>query len=152
MLSGRSSPPPWTSVWSSASPWGWCSSWGAGAVPSSCVWCHWSGPSQQVTRSRADLGTGRAACLRHTLAHVGLLVSVGNCAVIGPSECSPHTAELLHRLLPFYLDNVRISRGMMGWFWIFNVLNVRFVVLLFDLNLKSPAAQGMLSCHSRRRK
>uniref|UniRef100_A0A3B5B739 Aldehyde dehydrogenase n=1 Tax=Stegastes partitus TaxID=144197 RepID=A0A3B5B739_9TELE len=28
-----------------------------------------------------------------------------NCAIIGPSECAAHTAELLHRLTPFYLDN-----------------------------------------------
>ncbi|CAG08529.1 unnamed protein product, partial [Tetraodon nigroviridis] len=32
-------------------------------------------------------------------------VAAGNCAIISPSECSAHTAELLHRLIPFYLDN-----------------------------------------------
>uniref|UniRef100_A0A3Q3WXQ2 Aldehyde dehydrogenase n=1 Tax=Mola mola TaxID=94237 RepID=A0A3Q3WXQ2_MOLML len=28
-----------------------------------------------------------------------------NCAIISPSEITAHTAELLHRLIPFYLDN-----------------------------------------------
>ncbi|XP_037635052.1 aldehyde dehydrogenase family 3 member B1 [Sebastes umbrosus] len=32
-------------------------------------------------------------------------IAAGNCAIIGPSECTSHTAELLHRLVPFYLDN-----------------------------------------------
>ncbi|TWW60384.1 Aldehyde dehydrogenase family 3 member B1 [Takifugu flavidus] len=32
-------------------------------------------------------------------------IAAGNCAIISPSECSAHTAELLHRLIPFYLDN-----------------------------------------------
>lgn len=47
-LFGWSSPPPWTSVRWSASLLGWCSSWGAGAVPSNSVWCHWWGLLQQV--------------------------------------------------------------------------------------------------------
>ncbi|KAK5932763.1 hypothetical protein CgunFtcFv8_004441 [Champsocephalus gunnari] len=32
-------------------------------------------------------------------------IAAGNCAIISPSECTAHTAELLHRLIPFYLDN-----------------------------------------------
>ncbi|KAG7244042.1 hypothetical protein INR49_006203 [Caranx melampygus] len=32
-------------------------------------------------------------------------IAAGNCAIIGPSECTVHTSELLHRLFPFYLDN-----------------------------------------------
>ncbi|XP_029296617.1 LOW QUALITY PROTEIN: aldehyde dehydrogenase family 3 member B1 [Cottoperca gobio] len=32
-------------------------------------------------------------------------IAAGNCAIICPSECTAHTAELLHRLVPFYLDN-----------------------------------------------
>ncbi|XP_029018123.1 aldehyde dehydrogenase family 3 member B1 isoform X2 [Betta splendens] len=32
-------------------------------------------------------------------------IAAGNCAVISPSENTVHTAELLHRLVPFYLDN-----------------------------------------------
>ncbi|XP_068167026.1 aldehyde dehydrogenase family 3 member B1 isoform X2 [Antennarius striatus] len=35
---------------------------------------------------------------------VGAIAS-GNCAIISPSECTAHTTELLHRLIPFYLDN-----------------------------------------------
>lgn len=35
-----------------------------------------------------------------------LFICVGNCAIINPSESTAHTAELLHRLIPFYLDNV----------------------------------------------
>ncbi|XP_075875658.1 aldehyde dehydrogenase family 3 member B1 isoform X2 [Nelusetta ayraudi] len=32
-------------------------------------------------------------------------IAAGNCAIICPSESTAHTAELLHRLIPFYLDN-----------------------------------------------
>ncbi|XP_054630398.1 aldehyde dehydrogenase family 3 member B1 isoform X3 [Dunckerocampus dactyliophorus] len=32
-------------------------------------------------------------------------ISAGNCAIISPSECTAHTARLLHRLVPSYLDN-----------------------------------------------
>ncbi|XP_059193932.1 aldehyde dehydrogenase family 3 member B1 [Centropristis striata] len=32
-------------------------------------------------------------------------IAAGNCAIICPSECTTHAAELLHRLIPFYLDN-----------------------------------------------
>ncbi|XP_062418336.1 aldehyde dehydrogenase family 3 member B1 isoform X1 [Pungitius pungitius] len=32
-------------------------------------------------------------------------IAAGNCALISPCECTAHTAELLHRLIPFYLDN-----------------------------------------------
>uniref|UniRef100_A0A8C2X2Z9 Aldehyde dehydrogenase 3 family, member B2 n=1 Tax=Cyclopterus lumpus TaxID=8103 RepID=A0A8C2X2Z9_CYCLU len=33
-------------------------------------------------------------------------IAAGNCAIISPCECTAHTAELLHRLVPSYLDNV----------------------------------------------
>uniref|UniRef100_A0A8C5H965 Aldehyde dehydrogenase n=1 Tax=Gouania willdenowi TaxID=441366 RepID=A0A8C5H965_GOUWI len=32
-------------------------------------------------------------------------IAAGNCAILSPSEWAAHTAELLHRLVPFYLDN-----------------------------------------------
>nr|XP_020505560.1 aldehyde dehydrogenase family 3 member B1-like [Labrus bergylta] len=32
-------------------------------------------------------------------------IAAGNCAIISPSMCTAHTAECLHRLAPFYLDN-----------------------------------------------
>ncbi|KAG9339564.1 hypothetical protein JZ751_023455, partial [Albula glossodonta] len=32
-------------------------------------------------------------------------IAAGNCVIINPSETSSHTAELLHRLIPSYLDN-----------------------------------------------
>lgn len=35
-----------------------------------------------------------------------ILIYTGNCALVSPSEYTVHTAELLHRLIPFYLDNV----------------------------------------------
>ena len=41
------------------------------------------------------------ACVR-----VCVCMYAGNCVVISPSEHCTHTAELLHRLLPSYLDNV----------------------------------------------
>uniref|UniRef100_A0A667ZFN7 Aldehyde dehydrogenase 3 family, member B2 n=1 Tax=Myripristis murdjan TaxID=586833 RepID=A0A667ZFN7_9TELE len=34
-------------------------------------------------------------------------IAAGNCAVISPSEHTSHTAELLHRLVPSYLDSSR---------------------------------------------
>lgn len=43
-------------------------------------------------------------------------IFTGNCAIVSPSEVSAHTAELLHRLIPFYLDNVRSSRRVTGGF------------------------------------
>uniref|UniRef100_A0A665TV59 Aldehyde dehydrogenase n=1 Tax=Echeneis naucrates TaxID=173247 RepID=A0A665TV59_ECHNA len=39
-----------------------------------------------------------------------VFIYAGNCAIISPSECTPHTSELLHRLLPFYLDNKKILK------------------------------------------
>ncbi|XP_061117006.1 aldehyde dehydrogenase family 3 member B1 [Conger conger] len=32
-------------------------------------------------------------------------IAAGNCVIVSPSDTSSHTAELLHRLLPSYLDN-----------------------------------------------
>ncbi|XP_064209597.1 aldehyde dehydrogenase family 3 member B1 isoform X1 [Anguilla rostrata] len=32
-------------------------------------------------------------------------IAAGNCVIINPSDTSSHTAELLHRLIPSYLDN-----------------------------------------------
>ncbi|XP_075048413.1 aldehyde dehydrogenase family 3 member B1-like [Mixophyes fleayi] len=32
-------------------------------------------------------------------------VAAGNCVILKPSETCPHTAELLHTLLPLYMDN-----------------------------------------------
>ncbi|XP_034056209.1 aldehyde dehydrogenase family 3 member B1 [Gymnodraco acuticeps] len=32
-------------------------------------------------------------------------IAAGNCTIISPSECTAHTTQLLHRLIPFYLDN-----------------------------------------------
>ncbi|KAJ8379359.1 hypothetical protein SKAU_G00001370 [Synaphobranchus kaupii] len=32
-------------------------------------------------------------------------IAAGNCVIINPSDISSHTAELLHRLVPSYLDN-----------------------------------------------
>ncbi|XP_030646888.1 aldehyde dehydrogenase family 3 member B1 [Chanos chanos] len=32
-------------------------------------------------------------------------IAAGNCVIISPSETCPHTTELLHRLIPAYLDN-----------------------------------------------
>lgn len=46
-----------------------------------------------------------------------LFICVGNCAIINPSESTAHTAELLHRLIPFYLDNVSYYiAGVIGMF------------------------------------
>uniref|UniRef100_A0A8C2X120 Aldehyde dehydrogenase n=1 Tax=Cyclopterus lumpus TaxID=8103 RepID=A0A8C2X120_CYCLU len=36
-------------------------------------------------------------------------IAAGNCAIISPCECTAHTAELLHRLVPSYLDNVIVE-------------------------------------------
>ncbi|CAB1319441.1 unnamed protein product [Coregonus sp. 'balchen'] len=32
-------------------------------------------------------------------------IAAGNCVILNPSECSSHTSELLHHLIPSYLDN-----------------------------------------------
>ena len=42
--------------------------------------------------------------LHISLAPLAGAISAGNCAVIKPSEISPHTAEAIERLLPRYID------------------------------------------------
>ena len=37
-------------------------------------------------------------------------IAAGNCAVLKPSELTPHTADMLKELLPRYLDNDAASR------------------------------------------
>ena len=53
--------------------------------------------------------------LNVTLAPLSAAISAGNCAVIKPSEISPHTAKCIEELIPKYLDpmcfKVTISRG-----------------------------------------
>lgn len=44
--------------------------------------------------------------IRYSLQTFWFNICAGNCAIICPSESTAHTAELLHRLIPFYLDNV----------------------------------------------
>ena len=107
-LSGWCSPPRWMSVWWSMSHWGLCSSWGPGAALSNCVWFRWLGPLQQVLQSLVfeHTHTGLLRLSQPLMFFVFSSIFVGNCALISPSENSIHTAELLHRLIPFYLDNV----------------------------------------------
>lgn len=59
-------------------------------------------------------------------------ISTGNCAIISPSEVSAHTAELLHRLIPFYLDNVRSFRQVTRGFG-FRLMNVAYCALLWSI-------------------
>ena len=42
--------------------------------------------------------------LHISLAPLAGAISAGNCAVIKPSEISPHTAEAIEKLLPRYID------------------------------------------------
>ena len=61
------------------------------------------------------------------------LICVGNCAIISPSECTAHTAELLHRLIPFYLDNVSdYIAGRRDWVIFIN--QVTAVTFLFEVS------------------
>uniref|UniRef100_A0A8C2Z0X8 Aldehyde dehydrogenase n=1 Tax=Cyclopterus lumpus TaxID=8103 RepID=A0A8C2Z0X8_CYCLU len=60
-------------------------------------------------------------------------IAAGNCAIISPCECTAHTAELLHRLVPSYLDNV--SNYIAGGWEVFNLkvpAEPFFVELKFD--------------------
>ena len=131
------SSPRWTSVWWSVSRWGWCSSWGPGAVRSRCVWCRWSGPSQQVQFLKSVfLHTSRRSDW------FSPSICAGNCAVISPSECTTHTSELLHRLFPFYLDNVSkfdwaVRMGSPGYSKVFMSIRVPFVFSNITLSLES---------------
>ena len=48
----------------------------------------------------------------------------GNCAVIKPSEVSPHTAEVLNDVVPRYLDNVSNKLGCENFIF-FNTLKIK---------------------------
>ncbi|KAL4646671.1 aldehyde dehydrogenase family 3 member B1-like [Arapaima gigas] len=43
--------------------------------------------------------------VQHCLVPLIGAIAAGNCVIINPSETSPHTAKLLHRIIPSYLDN-----------------------------------------------
>ncbi|XP_018604672.1 aldehyde dehydrogenase family 3 member B1 isoform X1 [Scleropages formosus] len=43
--------------------------------------------------------------VQHCLVPLVGAIAAGNCVIINPSETSPHTAELLDRIIPSYLDN-----------------------------------------------
>ena len=60
--------------------------------------------------------------LHLTLAPLAGAIAAGNCAVVKPSEISPHTAQAIEQLLTKYLDpecfqvNVAFQLSLHDWF------------------------------------
>uniref|UniRef100_A0AAQ6A366 Aldehyde dehydrogenase n=1 Tax=Amphiprion ocellaris TaxID=80972 RepID=A0AAQ6A366_AMPOC len=65
-------------------------------------------------------------------------IAAGNCAIIGPSECTAHTSDLLHRLIPFYLDNECFHVILAGTNDLPEVVELKFDHVLFS-GKQSPA-------------
>ncbi|XP_039658243.1 aldehyde dehydrogenase family 3 member B1 isoform X1 [Perca fluviatilis] len=63
-------------------------------------------------------------------------IAAGNCAIISPSEYTAHTAELLHRLIPFYLDNECFHVILAGANDLPEVVELRFDHVFFTGNRK----------------
>uniref|UniRef100_A0A3Q1AWZ4 Aldehyde dehydrogenase n=1 Tax=Amphiprion ocellaris TaxID=80972 RepID=A0A3Q1AWZ4_AMPOC len=61
-------------------------------------------------------------------------IAAGNCAIIGPSECTAHTSDLLHRLIPFYLDNECFHVILAGTNDLPEVVELKFDHVLFSGN------------------
>uniref|UniRef100_A0A672JGV9 Aldehyde dehydrogenase n=1 Tax=Salarias fasciatus TaxID=181472 RepID=A0A672JGV9_SALFA len=58
-------------------------------------------------------------------------IAAGNCAIISPSDCTTHTAELLHRLVPFYLDNECFHVILAGLSDLPEILDLKFDHIFF---------------------
>uniref|UniRef100_A0A3Q4GK63 Aldehyde dehydrogenase n=1 Tax=Neolamprologus brichardi TaxID=32507 RepID=A0A3Q4GK63_NEOBR len=54
-----------------------------------------------------------------------------NCAIISPSESTVHTTELLHRLIPFYLDNECFHAILAGMSDLPEVIELKFDHVFF---------------------
>ncbi|XP_026199058.1 aldehyde dehydrogenase family 3 member B1 isoform X1 [Anabas testudineus] len=63
-------------------------------------------------------------------------IAAGNCAVISPSEYTAHTAELLHRLTPFYLDNECFHVIIAGTHDLPEVVELKFDHVFFTGNIE----------------
>ncbi|KAK2837299.1 hypothetical protein Q5P01_014511 [Channa striata] len=63
-------------------------------------------------------------------------IAAGNCAIISPSECTAHTAELLYRLTPFYLDNECFHVVIAGTYDLPEFVELKFDHVFFTGNKK----------------
>ncbi|XP_074527502.1 aldehyde dehydrogenase family 3 member B1 [Halichoeres trimaculatus] len=61
-------------------------------------------------------------------------IAAGNCAIISPSELTTHTAECLHRLFPFYLDNECFHVTLLGTNDLPAVMELKFDHIFFTGN------------------
>ncbi|XP_049906904.1 aldehyde dehydrogenase family 3 member B1 [Epinephelus moara] len=62
------------------------------------------------------------------------VIAAGNCAIISPHEYTTHTAELLHRLIPFYLDNECFHVILAGTHDLPEVVELKFDHVFFTGN------------------
>ncbi|XP_042344010.1 aldehyde dehydrogenase family 3 member B1 [Plectropomus leopardus] len=61
-------------------------------------------------------------------------IAAGNCTIISPHEYTAHTAELLHRLIPFYLDNECFHVILAGTIDLPEVVELKFDHVFFTGN------------------
>ncbi|CAJ1068806.1 LOW QUALITY PROTEIN: aldehyde dehydrogenase family 3 member B1 [Xyrichtys novacula] len=61
-------------------------------------------------------------------------IAAGNCAIISPSHITSHTAECLHRLFPFYLDNECFHVILGGTNELLEVMKLKFDHIFFTGN------------------
>uniref|UniRef100_A0A3P9CHF4 Aldehyde dehydrogenase n=1 Tax=Maylandia zebra TaxID=106582 RepID=A0A3P9CHF4_9CICH len=61
-------------------------------------------------------------------------IAAGNCAIISPSESTVHTTELLHRLIPSYLDNECFHAILAGLSDLPEVIELKFDHVFFTGN------------------
>uniref|UniRef100_A0A8D3ARG3 Aldehyde dehydrogenase n=1 Tax=Scophthalmus maximus TaxID=52904 RepID=A0A8D3ARG3_SCOMX len=75
-------------------------------------------------------------------------IAAGNCAIISPSDCTAHTSELLHRLIPFYLDNECFHVVLAGTNDLPEVVELKFDHVFFTGNREegSRIAQAAARC------
>ncbi|XP_051279333.1 aldehyde dehydrogenase family 3 member B1 isoform X1 [Dicentrarchus labrax] len=75
-------------------------------------------------------------------------IAAGNCAIISPSECTAHTAELLHRLVPFYLDNECFHVILAGTNDLPEVVELKFDHVFFTGNREEGSKIAQAAAHT----
>nr|XP_023857049.1 aldehyde dehydrogenase family 3 member B1-like isoform X3 [Salvelinus alpinus] len=61
-------------------------------------------------------------------------IAAGNCVILNPSECSSHTSELLHHLIPSYLDNECYHVTLAGVNDLTEIVDLKFDHVFFTGN------------------
>ncbi|XP_061672606.1 aldehyde dehydrogenase family 3 member B1 isoform X2 [Syngnathoides biaculeatus] len=78
-------------------------------------------------------------------------IAAGNCAIISPAVCTAHTAALLHRLIPSYLDNECFHVILAGINDLADIVELKFDHVFFSgtrdegIRISQAAAQCLTS-------